>query len=371
MSELARGRLAIKYIFFEMLPSFFLGVIVFVSILLLFQALRLTEFVLVHGGELTSVLSIMLYLTISFLPVILPMSLLFAVLLTYGRLSSDSEIVAMKALGLSVRHFVLPAAFLALLTALLSAQTSFYLAPWGNRQFELMISDISKMKASATIREGVFSEGFFKLVVYANEVDSENGKLKNVFIYDERDRKSPITIIAKDGLLVKTKDTTGQGANLKQSKGSMHKTNDAAYTKIDFETYEVKLFDPAKKRTKKKTFPSFTIDEVKKQLKKKDLSEKKRVRFEIEYHRRWALSIACLIFGLIGVSMGINPNKRSGKSNGLVLSIGLIVAYWILYAAGESLAKGGSLPTYIAIWLANGSFAIATILSYRPHLKQD
>jgi lipopolysaccharide export system permease protein len=354
-----------------MLPSFFLGVLVFISILLLFQALRLTEFVLIHGGELTSVLRIMMYLMISFLPVILPMSLLFAVLLTYGRLSSDSEIVAMKALGLSIRHFVLPAAFLALLTALLSAQTSFYLAPWGNRQFELLISDISKMKASATIREGVFSEGFFKLVVYANKVDSEKGKLKNVFIYDERDRKSPITIIAKNGLLVKTKDETGQGANLKLINGSMHKTHEAAYTKIDFDAYEIKLFDPAKKKKKKKSFPSFTIDEVKKELKKDTLSAKKRIRFEIEYHRRWALSVACLIFGLIGVSMGISPNKRSGKSNGFVLSIGLIVAYWILYAAGESLAKGGTLPTSVAIWLANGSFVIAMALSFRPHLKQD
>lgn len=371
MNELSRGRLAIKYIFFEMLPSFFLGIIVFVSILLLFQALRLTEFVLVHGGELSSVFKIMLYLSISFLPVILPMSLLFSVLLTYGRLSSDSEIVALKSLGLSIKHFVIPALFLAIFTGFLSAQTSFYLAPWGNRQFELLISEISKMKASATIREGVFSEGFFNLVVYANKVNSEEGVLKNVFIYDERDESAPLTIIAKDGLLIKKKEKEGQSAFLRLKDGNIHRTNQATYTKIDFETYDINLFDPAKKGKKKKTYPSFTIDEVKRQLRDPTLPDKRRIRFEIEYHRRWALSVACLLFGLIGVGMGIRPNKRSGKSNGFVLSIGLIVGYWILYVTGESLAKKAVIPTGMAIWMANLVFVAATYASFRTHFKQD
>lgn len=76
MLDIARGHRTIKYIFFEILPSFFIGVIVFISILLMFQALRLTEFVLVHGVALRTVGEIMLYLSVSFLPVIFPMSLL-------------------------------------------------------------------------------------------------------------------------------------------------------------------------------------------------------------------------------------------------------------------------------------------------------
>ena len=72
-----------------------MGVVVFVSILLLFQGLRLTEFILIHGVKTETILRIMMYLSISFLPVILPMSLLFSVLLTYTRLSQDSEIVAL------------------------------------------------------------------------------------------------------------------------------------------------------------------------------------------------------------------------------------------------------------------------------------
>src|SRR4051812_19615790 len=158
-----------------------MGLIIFIGILLMMQALRLTEFILIHGVDLSTIGHIMLYMSLSFLPMILPMSTLFSVLLTYNRLSNDSEIVALKALGLSMRTLTVPALVLAVAATLMSAQTSFYLGPWGNRQFELLINDLGRQKAGAAIKEGVFSEGFFNLVIYANHVDSREGLLKDVF----------------------------------------------------------------------------------------------------------------------------------------------------------------------------------------------
>src|SRR5437868_11670637 len=100
MFSIFNGQKAAQYIFFEMLPSFILGLIVFVSIILMFQVLRLTEFALVHGVDLKTIAEIVGYICISMLPALFPMSLLFAIILTYGRLSSDSEVVALKASGL-------------------------------------------------------------------------------------------------------------------------------------------------------------------------------------------------------------------------------------------------------------------------------
>src|SRR6266576_3646457 len=110
-----------------------MGLVIFISILLMMQALRLTEFVLVHGVSLKTLAQIALYLSVAFLPVILPMSLLFSVLLTYNRLSNDSEIVAFKSLGLDMGRLTIPALILAVAATLMSAQTSFYLGPWGNQ----------------------------------------------------------------------------------------------------------------------------------------------------------------------------------------------------------------------------------------------
>ena len=102
MFSMFHGKKAAQYIFFEMLPSLILGLVVFISIILMFQALRLTEFALVHGVALKTIAEIVGYVIISLLPVLFPMALLFSVLLTYGRLSQDSEIVAMKAAGLNM-----------------------------------------------------------------------------------------------------------------------------------------------------------------------------------------------------------------------------------------------------------------------------
>lgn len=362
-----RGRLAMKYIFFEMVPTFLLGVIVFVFIILMFQSFRLTEYIIVHGADLRIIGQMLVYLSISFLPVVLPMTLLFTVLLTYGRMSADSEIVALKSLGLNMAHITTPAVALAALTCILSAQTSFYLAPWGNRQMEVMIHRLANTKPEASIREGIFSEGFFDLVVYANEVDSKNGRLEKVFIYDERDPKSPTTIIAKEGRLIKETTLQGHKAFLRLYEGNIHRTHtaDQMYTKVDFNSYDINLFNPISFSEKSKTPLSYNLDELRLALDRFDINDQKKVSLLIELHRRSAISVACFIFALLGVGLGTVTNRRQGRTSGFVLSLGVIVFYWILYAASESLAKNQILPVWISIWVTNIVFLWLAFLSLR------
>lgn len=364
MLRIWRARLALKYIFFEMLPSFLLGVFIFVFILLMFQALRLTEFVLVHGVKWDVVLRMMIYLSVSFLPVILPMSLLFSILLTYGRLSNDSEIIALKSLGLNNSHLSIPAFILAGFTALVSAQTSFQIAPWGNRRFEVLINELGQLKASATIKAGVFSEGFFDLVVYANEVNSQDGKMKKIFIYDERNQKSPLTIIAKSGEMLQSSDVKGHQSRLRLHNGDIHKTQGATYTKIDFDSFDISLFDPIEFNEKTKTPLSYTLHDLNVALAGNTLDEKTRRILTSEFHKRWAIAVACFIFALTGVGMGIVTNKRNAKSGGIVLSIGLIVLYWILYIAFEGFARNQTLPVVLAVWMPNAIFGSIGLFSF-------
>jgi lipopolysaccharide export system permease protein len=358
MNELARGRLAFKYIFFEMLPTLLLGIVVFLLILLMFQALRLTEFILVHGVSLKTVGLITTYLSISFLPVIIPMSLLFAVLLTYGRLSADAEIMALKSLGLNMIHLGLPALALGALMTFASSQVSFYLAPWGNRQFEVLIHELGRLKAGATIREGVFSEGFFDMVVYANRVDSKEGQLQKVFIYDERDRQSPFTIIAKEGHLVRDSDVkTGDRAHLRLVDGSIHRTQLGTYTKIDFSSFDINLFDEVKLSERTKSPPSMTMGELKSALKSKTLEVQARIDYGVEFGRRWALSFGCLVLSLAGLGLGTTTNRRIARSSGMVLCLIVIISYWVLYVSAEALARQGRLPPMVAVWSVNILFA--------------
>ncbi|MCB9026600.1 MAG: LptF/LptG family permease [Bdellovibrionaceae bacterium] len=352
--SILRSRLAQKYIFFEMLPTFILGAFLFMFIIIMFQSFRLTEYVIVHGASINTIGKILVYLSISFLPVILPMSLLFSVLLTYGRLSGDSEIVAFKALGLNIYHLTFPAILLGVIIAFLSAQTSFFLAPWGNRKMEILVHKLGQTKPGASIKEGVFSEGFFDMVIYANEVDSKQNLLKKIFIFDERNAASPMTIIAEEGKIFQESSFTGQKAFLRLYNGSIHRTQNEIYTKVDFETSDNYLYDPVEQTEKSKTPLSYNLNDL-----NKDLDNKSKIepnfykKLEIEYHRRISLAITCIVFALLGVGLGTTTNRRSGKSSGFVLSIAVVVLFWVIYATMESLAKSNTVPVLLAVWLGN------------------
>ncbi|QLY24204.1 LPS export ABC transporter permease LptF [Bdellovibrio sp. KM01] len=366
MFSIFNGKKAVQYIFFEMLPSFVLGLLVFISIILMFQVLRLTEFALVHGVALKTIGEIVGYVVISLLPVLFPMALLFSVLLTYGRLSQDSEIVAMKASGLAMGTLIIPALLLALIVGIVSAQTSFVIAPWGNRQFEVLFTRLANTKATAVIKEGTFAEGFFDMVVYANEVDSKNGKLRKVFIYDEKNGDVPLTVIAKEGSLLPDPERPGQEVLLRLQNGEIHRQT-KTHTKISFDTYDVHFSEPDQYEERAKSPPSLTLEEVKNRLKQDFKDPEEHRIMQTELHKRWAISILCVVFSLIGVGLGTTTNRRAAKAGGMILCIGIIIFYWVLYVAAEGAARSGSLPVAIAIWAPNIIFGAIAIQSLRKN----
>ena len=342
-----------------------LGVLVFLLIILMFQSFRLIDHILIHGAPLITTIQIVLYLSISFLPVILPISLLFAVLLTYGRLNSDSEMTALKSLGLNKRHLLFPVVTLGLLVCLLSAHTSFYLAPWGNRKMEVLLHKLNELKPNMTIKEGVFSKDFFNIIVYASKVDNKTGLMENVFIYDDRREGSPLTIIARKGKLITNPDSRemGNSAYLQLFEGSLHRASQKAYTKVDFQKNEIRLFSPISLTQKKKTPLSYTLNDLIEALKDRKLPAKQRKKLSIEFHRRWALSAVGLILALLGVGLSLTHHHKDSKSTGFALCLGVVVGYWILYASVENMAWSGVLPIAPAVWIPNILFAIGAWLS--------
>ena len=352
-----KNKRVFTYLLSEIIPSFLLGVFIFITVLLMFQALRLTEFLLVHGIKWTTMLKIMGYMSISFLPLLMPMALLFAVLLTYNRLSADSELVALKSSGVNTTSIVLPAAIFAIVVTIISTQTTFYLAPWGNRQFEVLINRLGNTKAAASIREGTFSEGFFDLVVYANKVNSQTGQLNDVFIYDEKNADAPLTIIALAGEIIPDTTHPGHSVLLRLFKGQIHRKAES-HTVINFDSYDVLLNDPIKLQEKEKTTTSLNFEELISLRSNQNYSAEQRKEYDIELHKRWALSTACMVFCVLGLAFGIVTNRRSGKSSGFILSMGLIIIYWIIYLSFESLVRSNQINVWLGIWLPNVLFTI-------------
>lgn len=354
----------IRYIFAEIMPGFILGLVVFVLILLMFQVLRLTEFVLIHGVGLKIVLQLITYLSISFLPAILPMSVIFSVIMTYGRLSTDSEIIAIKSVGVNTWSLVAPAIVFGVLVGILSCFSSFYIGPWGNRQFEVLISQVGNQKVTASIREGAFADGFYDLVVYAKEVDTRDGILKNVFIYDERKDKMPLTIIAKKGIVLKDEQGALSSTVLRLIDGSIHRTSNEIYTKINFKSYDIFLSNPVNNQVVEKSPQSLKLSELNEMLGSTPAGEKK-TKLQSEFHKRWSVTFACLAFSLLGVGLGIANHRRTQRVSGFVLSVGLIVVYWIMHIGMESVARSGIIPAFIALWVPSLFFFTAAFYTLK------
>lgn len=333
-----------------MVPTFFVGVISFVSILLMFQVLKLTDTLLQHDVSLRTLVHLLSYMSISFLPAILPMSLIFAIVLSYNRLTGDSEIIAMKSLGLSMWPIITPGLFLGSIIAVLSVYTSFEIGPWGNRQNEVLIADILNSKITANIEEGTFSSDFFNLMVYTNSINQETDELEKVFIYDERDQDSPTTIIAEKGKIVSEKSFNSYNAFVRLINGDIHKMSADGHTKIHFKTYDLQISEPTNKKTRNKSMESLTSSDLRLLLKEtKDLTKYRRYLYE--WHKRWALSFACLLFVLMGIGLGCRTHNRSGKSGGGVISVMVIVSYWLIFVIGNSLIKSPMVPVWFGAWL--------------------
>ncbi len=365
MNELARGRLAMKYIVFELLPIFLLGMTIFILVLIMFQSFQLSEYVIIHGAKFSATLQLIFFTALGFLPILLPIALMFAVLLTYGRMSGDSEIVAFKALGLGQFHLLLPALVLGALISVLSLQVSFRLAPWGNLQLNNLIGKLMQTRPAVSIREGVFSEGAFDLVIYASKVNSSEGILKKVFIFDERDQASPLTIIAKEGELVTHATDVGQEALLRLFSGSVHKSAKEFYTKIDFGTYDISLFDPNQNKERKSGPESMDMSELHEAMKHLDPKDNESINFILEWHRRWALSATCLILALVGFGLGTVTNRRAARSGSMVICISTLVIYWAVYVGFESLIRSGKMPASIGAWMTNIIFLGFGIYQFR------
>ena len=145
-----------------------------IFILLMFQALRLAESFIVHGVAASLLGKMTLLMALSFVPTALPVAFLFAVLVGFGRLSSDSELVALKACGVSTMRMTISISFFAAIVVAVSIVLNVNWIPWGEREFKTTLIRVTNTKIVSSIKEGTFTTGFYDLLIFADKVDPKN-----------------------------------------------------------------------------------------------------------------------------------------------------------------------------------------------------
>ncbi|MFN8625631.1 MAG: LPS export ABC transporter permease LptF [Candidatus Binatia bacterium] len=344
-----------RYILREIFVPFGLGMAVFTLILLVARILKLVEMVVNRGVPLLQVLKLFSYILPAFLEVTVPMALLLGVLVAFGRLSSDSEIIALKTSGISLLQLTRPVALFAVAVYVVALGLSIYARPWGNTLLHSGLYEIAKTRASAGIKEKVFNDDFSGLVIYVDHIEPPGTSLRGVLISDNRDTGQRNTVVAKLGLLVPNERQ--HVLTLRLVDGSIHAfyPSDRSYHRTDFGVYDITLdLNTAltNLRPREKDVSEMTIPELRQAINSKHAAGQTAFSEAVELRRKFSIPFACLAFAAIGIPLGIQPS-RAVRSRGFTLSLALIFIYYVLLSLGESLGHRGVLSAGVAMWLPN------------------
>jgi len=212
--------------------------LVFSAAVWLVQSLRLIDLIVNRGLSLGIFLKLAVLILPRFIEIVLPIAIFLSVLFSYNRLISESELVVMRASGLSQMTLARPALILAAMGALTMLALSTYLLPAAFREFKDLQFEIRGRFASALIQEGVFNTISDRFSVYIRTRD-RRGELGGILIHDMRDPKKPVTLLAERGALVDGPD----GTRVLMLNGSrqQYEIDSGKLAVLAFERYTVEL----------------------------------------------------------------------------------------------------------------------------------
>ncbi|MBW4466571.1 MAG: LptF/LptG family permease [Pegethrix bostrychoides GSE-TBD4-15B] len=368
-----------RYITLELVPPFLFGVGAFsslgVSIGALFDLIRrVTE----SGLPISVAVQVLLLKMPEFIAYSFPMSILLSCLMTYSRLSSDSELVALKACGVSIYRMVLPALGLAFLVTGMTFAFNEMLVPSANYQATQTLA------AALNDKDPDFQE---RNILYQEfeSVKQPNGKKKDVlarlFYAKEFDgnqmRGLTILDFSQDGFdqIVSAKSAAWNPTQKLWDffDGTIYAVSpDGSFRNIaKFDQQQLKLpRGPLDLASQPRDYnemnlaQSYDYLELLKQSGDADKIRKLRVRIQQKY----ALPFICVAFGLVGAALGARLN-RGGRSTGFAISIVIIFSYYLLAVICGSIAQLGVISPLLGAWLPNlfglGAAALLLLRSTR------
>lgn len=345
-----------RYLLKEIAVPAGLGLLIFTFVLLMGRILRLVEMVINKGVPLADIGRLFALLLPAFLVITIPLAFLLGVLLGFGRLSADSEVVALKACGFSLYGMLKPVLLLALLASAATAALTLYAEPVGNAAFRQQVFQIAASRANVGLLPRVFNDEFAGLTIYANDVDERSGRMQGVMISDERAGSTPSVILAETGRIISDRDTLT--LTLRLENGTIHRrpreVQQETYQLVGFRIYDVNLNlgqqTAAMEDRPKKAKEMLTGELLARLDTAVDAAERRGL--QVELHQRLTLPFAPLLFALIGVPLGIQ-SQRSGRGGGFALGLAVFLVYYLLFSFGETLATEVAVPVFAALWLPN------------------
>jgi lipopolysaccharide export system permease protein len=352
-------RLLYSYLATEMLAPFFASFVIMNCVFFLVKLIPFLNFVLelnIGGADFVRLFS---YLFPNIFLYSIPMAAMMGVTIGFARLSSDSEILAFKASGISMYQILPPVIIVAALIALLTSYFSIKLIPLSEVSMKQLTYQLLKEKVNEGVKEHVFTEALGDVVVYIDKIDKETGEWKDVWVSDMRGVDNPVITMASGGSM--NSNSSNMMVSIVLRNGSLHRPSNKSAQIVQFDQYQINipLQPPSGKATNLKR-TALTMQELldEAQLITENSLQKRKVL--IEYHKRLVLPVGCLIISLIGLPLGLQA-RPGKKAIGIQAGLAIFVLYYILFTMGKTMAEENVIPVIPAMWAPNALFSCLAI----------
>jgi LPS export ABC transporter permease LptF/LPS export ABC transporter permease LptG len=356
-----------RYILSEIIGPMGLGFLVYTFILLLRFLFQSAEMIIRRGLAVSIVGKLLLVTLPNIVVLTLPMSLLFGILIAVGRLSSDSELTAMRSCGISLLSLYRPVLLLSAVLTVLNTLLMLYILPWGNHSLQQLRLDILTQTMSQQVEPRVFYQEWVGKSIYVFESPPPGRRWKGVFLAETEPNSQKNQVTVADWGEIKV-DETGQRVVLMLTNAVRHTVDlarPASYEISRHRELDVVLEDQFTSEQKARMAASkgireLTLAELRGVRRDRTAPPEMRNLARVEIHKKFSIPFACMVFGLFALPLGIN-NRRGGKTTGFAISIGVIVVYYVLLNNGEEAARYGKLPASLAMWMPNLVLAVLGI----------
>lgn len=374
-------RILTRYILKEIGSHALLGVALFTFVIFMRDLGRLLELVVRNSAPLASVAEVFLFTLPTTFTITIPMGVLVGILVGLSRLAADSEVTAIRASGMGVGMFVRAVSIFAIGAWLLGMFNSIYVAPRSAVALDHLQQRLKSSQASFEIQPRVFYEDFKNMVLYVQDSLTANGQAlwRGIFLADVTDPSSPKITLAQRGALL------SQGPNSLRfhlEDGTQQETVANAkdqYSITTFDNTEIPVAVPTDEThphdllpVAELSLPGLLENAARERAASVEAFRKGDIHiynfdllksryYQIEFHRRFALPTACLVLAMVGIPLGLSARK-GGKSTGFVVTIMLVVVYYLFSMIGVQMARQGKMSAWFGSWMGNIFFFLCGLV---------
>ena len=345
-------RILDKYIFREVVTAFLFGICAFSAVFIGSGTLfKIAKYITDYGASFAAVVKIFVYGMPAIIIWTFPMSMLLATLLTFGRLSSSSEITAMKSCGVGFSRIAAPAIFLGFIVSGCAILFNEHVVPWANTSYNNVlyyeIQGNTEMKSQEHVIVKELKDSKMKRLVYAREYRAEDETLQGVTMQEFDD----------DGRVTHVENA--EYAEWKDSSWIMYRgmlydiSEDERTRSMRFEKQILPVQASPRQIVREQKKPEeLTMHELKAQIRIMKTQYVNTNKLETELYQRITVPMASLIFALIGVPLGLQPTRNS-SSMGFALSVIIIFIYYAVMTLANAIGRSGAIAPMYAVWIPN------------------